>query len=64
MPALSIPRKRMEPIARWHSEVVQVRGEVNVLQLSGGPFRNVSRDPFAPAVGVKLARATVCKRPS
>jgi hypothetical protein len=62
MLVISISCQRMEPVTRWNPEVIKTRGQVDILELSSGPLRDVSRDTPALAGGVDLLSATVCER--
>jgi hypothetical protein len=52
----------MEPIAWRHPEVINIRGQINILQLSRSALRNVRR--YAPTLArdVKLLRTSVRER--
>ena len=60
--APSISRKRMEPVARWHSEIIEARSEINILELSSGSLCDVSRNAFPFARGVELLSTPVRER--
>jgi len=62
MLAFSISRQRMEPVTRWNAQVVKTRGQVNILELSSSPLRNLSRETPALAGSVDFLSATVCER--
>jgi len=60
--ALSISRKRMEPVARRHPEIIEARSEINILKLPSGSLCDVSRNAFPFARGVELLSAPVRER--
>jgi hypothetical protein len=60
--ALSISRKRMEPVTGRHSEVIEARSEINILELSSGSLCHVSWHAFPFARGVEFLSTPVCER--
>lgn len=42
----SISGKRMKPITRRNSQIVEARREIDILQLSSRPLRHIRRDPL------------------
>ena len=54
--------ERVEPVAGRHFQVVQTRGQVDVLQLARGPPGDVGRKPLRPAGPVELLGVLVGER--
>jgi hypothetical protein len=52
----------MEPVARWHSEIIEARSEINILELSSGSLCDVGRNAFPFARGVELLSTPVRER--
>ena len=62
MLTLSISGERVEPIAWRYPEVIEIRGQINILQLSRRSLRHVRRYAPTLARGVKLLRTSVRER--
>ena len=52
----------MEPIAWRHLKVIKARGQINILQLSGGSLRDVRLNTFALARGVQVLSTSIRER--
>ena len=60
--ALSISRKRMKPVARWHSKIIEACSEINILELSSGSPCDVSRNALPFARRVELLSTPIRER--
>ena len=60
--ALSISRKRMEPVAGWHSKIIEARSEIDILELSSGSPCDVSWNALPFARGVELLSTPIRER--
>ena len=52
----------MEPIAWWNLKVIETRGQINVLQFSGGSLCDISLNAPGFARGVQLLSTSIRER--
>ena len=61
MLALAVASKRMQPVARWNSQVAKDGRRVYLLKLAQGPLHDVRREPTCLAGHEQVLRSLVCK---
>lgn len=58
----SVAGKRMKPVTRRYLQVLQARGQIQVLELARGSFRDVRRKPLCLACNVELLGTSIRER--